>query len=251
LIDDFSELAKPPHIPLSVDMLDTGIDVPEVVNLVFFRIVRSKTKFWQMIGRGTRLCPDLFGPAQHKGALSAKAAAASSLHIVILRGWARSPSSAPALAYARALLVAGILAQSEEVVSRGRRPQNPETRLVILDARLYIKHFPNLHKETIMHLHASILAAATMLAMAAPVHGLDCDEFLANLLVDQSVREGECGLARTECVGGAMRELKPEKGALGKLKVSLQKCRGAYANCIEASYQRFDADTTTYANECW
>ena len=47
-------------------MLDTGIDVPEVVNLVFFKLVRSKTKFWQMIGRGTRLCPDLFGPGQHK-----------------------------------------------------------------------------------------------------------------------------------------------------------------------------------------
>lgn len=47
-------------------MLDTGIDVPEVVNLVFFKIVRSKTKFWQMIGRGTRLCPDLFGPDMHK-----------------------------------------------------------------------------------------------------------------------------------------------------------------------------------------
>jgi type I restriction enzyme R subunit len=40
--------------------------VPEVVNLVFFKMVRSKTKFWQMLGRGTRLCPDLFGPGQHK-----------------------------------------------------------------------------------------------------------------------------------------------------------------------------------------
>ena len=55
LIDDFSEAEKAPHIAVSVDMLDTGIDVPEVVNLVFFKIVRSKTKFWQMIGRGTRL----------------------------------------------------------------------------------------------------------------------------------------------------------------------------------------------------
>jgi type I restriction enzyme R subunit len=66
LIDDFSDPDKPPHIAISVDMLDTGIDVPEVVNLVFFKIVRSKTKFWQMIGRGTRLRPDLFGPGQHK-----------------------------------------------------------------------------------------------------------------------------------------------------------------------------------------
>ena len=66
LIDDFSKTEKQPHIAISVDMLDTGIDVPEVVNLVFFKIVRSKTKFWQMLGRGTRLCPDLFGPGQHK-----------------------------------------------------------------------------------------------------------------------------------------------------------------------------------------
>jgi type I restriction enzyme, R subunit len=66
LIDDFSNPAKAPHIAISVDMLDTGIDVPEVVNLVFFKIVRSKTKFWQMIGRGTRLRPDLFGPGRHK-----------------------------------------------------------------------------------------------------------------------------------------------------------------------------------------
>jgi type I restriction enzyme R subunit len=66
LIDDFSIADKAPHIAISVDMLDTGIDVPEVVNLVFFKIVRSKTKFWQMIGRGTRLCPDLFGPGRHK-----------------------------------------------------------------------------------------------------------------------------------------------------------------------------------------
>jgi type I restriction enzyme R subunit len=66
LIDDFSNKSKMPHIAISVDMLDTGIDVPEVVNLVFFKIVRSKTKFWQMVGRGTRLCPDLFGPGQDK-----------------------------------------------------------------------------------------------------------------------------------------------------------------------------------------
>ena len=66
LIEAFSNKKKAPHIALSVDMLDTGIDVPEVVNLVFFKLVRSKTKFWQMVGRGTRLCPDLFGPGQHK-----------------------------------------------------------------------------------------------------------------------------------------------------------------------------------------
>lgn len=66
IIDDFSSKEKMPHIAISVDMLDTGIDVPEALNLVFFKIVRSKTKFWQMVGRGTRLCPDLFGPGLEK-----------------------------------------------------------------------------------------------------------------------------------------------------------------------------------------
>lgn len=66
LIETFSAATKPPHIAISVDMLDTGIDVPEVVNLVFFKPVRSKTKFWQMVGRGTRLCPDLLGPGRDK-----------------------------------------------------------------------------------------------------------------------------------------------------------------------------------------
>jgi type I restriction enzyme R subunit len=66
LIDAFSEPEKEPHLAISVDMLDTGIDIPEIVNLVFFKIVRSKTKFWQMVGRGTRLRADLFGPSQHK-----------------------------------------------------------------------------------------------------------------------------------------------------------------------------------------
>lgn len=58
-IDDFSDSKKMPQIAISVDMLDTGIDVPEVLNLVFFKKVMSKAKFWQMIGRGTRLCADL------------------------------------------------------------------------------------------------------------------------------------------------------------------------------------------------
>ena len=66
LIDDFSRKDKAPHIAISVDMLDTGIDVPEVANLVFFKPVYSRIKFWQMIGRGTRLCPDLFGPGENK-----------------------------------------------------------------------------------------------------------------------------------------------------------------------------------------
>ena len=59
LIDEFSDPQKLPQIAISVDMLDTGIDVPEVLNLVFFKKVMSKAKFWQMIGRGTRLCPGL------------------------------------------------------------------------------------------------------------------------------------------------------------------------------------------------
>lgn len=61
IIEDFSDINKMPQIAISVDMMDTGIDVPEVVNLVFFKEVKSKVKFLQMIGRGTRLCPDLFG----------------------------------------------------------------------------------------------------------------------------------------------------------------------------------------------
>jgi type I restriction enzyme, R subunit len=66
LIDDFSQPARQPDIAISVDMLDTGIDVPEVLNLVFFKLVRSTSKFWQMIGRGTRLRADVFGPGQDK-----------------------------------------------------------------------------------------------------------------------------------------------------------------------------------------
>lgn len=65
LIDDFKGKLDP-RIAISVDMMDTGIDVPEVVNLVFAKPVKSKVKFWQMIGRGTRLCKDLFGPGQDK-----------------------------------------------------------------------------------------------------------------------------------------------------------------------------------------
>ena len=66
LIDAFSRAEDSPHIAVSVDMLDTGIDVPEVVNLLFFKVVRSKTKFWQMVGRGTRLRPELYGPGEDK-----------------------------------------------------------------------------------------------------------------------------------------------------------------------------------------
>ena len=64
LIDDFEDPGKDPQIAVSVDMLDTGIDIPDVLNLVFFKIVRSKSKFWQMIGRGTRLRPGIFVDAE-------------------------------------------------------------------------------------------------------------------------------------------------------------------------------------------
>lgn len=66
LIEDFEDGDKEPTVAVSVDMLDTGIDIPAIVNLVFFKVVRSKAKFWQMIGRGTRLCEDLYGPGEHK-----------------------------------------------------------------------------------------------------------------------------------------------------------------------------------------
>ena len=61
IIEDFSIKDKWPQIAVSVDMLDTGVDIPEILNLVFFKPVKSKIKFWQMIGRGTRICKDLFG----------------------------------------------------------------------------------------------------------------------------------------------------------------------------------------------
>ena len=66
LIDEFADSGSELRIAISVDMLDTGIDIPEIVNLVFFKPVRSRTKFWQMVGRGTRTCKDLFGPGRDK-----------------------------------------------------------------------------------------------------------------------------------------------------------------------------------------
>ena len=68
LLEKFCDqyVEQDPQIAVSVDMMDTGVDAPKVVNLVFFKMVKSSTKFWQMIGRGTRLCPNLFGPDDHK-----------------------------------------------------------------------------------------------------------------------------------------------------------------------------------------
>jgi type I restriction enzyme R subunit len=68
IIDKFCDKDKEfnPQIVVSVDMMDTGIDAVRVLNLVFFKMVRSYSKFWQMIGRGTRLCPNIFGEGDHK-----------------------------------------------------------------------------------------------------------------------------------------------------------------------------------------
>lgn len=66
LLADFKTADRMPQIAISVDMLDTGIDVPEILNLVYFKRVMSRTKFWQMFGRGTRLCKDLFAPGKDK-----------------------------------------------------------------------------------------------------------------------------------------------------------------------------------------
>ena len=66
LINKFEVRDGNPQVAVSVDMLDTGIDVPDVLNLVFFKIVKSKIKFMQMIGRGTRLSKDIFGTEQNK-----------------------------------------------------------------------------------------------------------------------------------------------------------------------------------------
>lgn len=68
LLETFADkyVENEPQIAVSVDMMDTGVDAPRVLNLVFFKQVKSATKFWQMIGRGTRLCPDIFGIGHNK-----------------------------------------------------------------------------------------------------------------------------------------------------------------------------------------
>lgn len=66
LINSFEARNKMPQIAVSVDMLDTGIDVPDILNLVFFKKVHSYIKFWQMIGRGTRLSKDIFDIGEDK-----------------------------------------------------------------------------------------------------------------------------------------------------------------------------------------
>lgn len=66
LIEKFEQREQMPQIAVSVDMLDVGIDIPDILNLVFFKVVRSKIKFWQMVGRGTRLAEGVFGPGKNK-----------------------------------------------------------------------------------------------------------------------------------------------------------------------------------------
>jgi type I restriction enzyme, R subunit len=68
LIDEFKGFKGETDfsVAISVDMLDTGVDIPEVVNLVFAKPMKSFVKFWQMIGRGTRICKDMFGPGKDK-----------------------------------------------------------------------------------------------------------------------------------------------------------------------------------------
>ncbi len=89
LIDGFAQKDKAPHIAISVDMLDTGIDVPEVVNLVFFKLVRSKTKFWQMVAAAracAATCSALLGEAGAGGSaedLARAAAESAGLGIVV------------------------------------------------------------------------------------------------------------------------------------------------------------------------
>ena len=65
-LKDFKKAESMPFIAITVDMLETGIDVPEIVNLVFAKKVYSRIKFEQMMGRGTRLCENLFGNGNHK-----------------------------------------------------------------------------------------------------------------------------------------------------------------------------------------
>ena len=68
MIDDFKGQGSNDEltIAISVDMLDTGIDIPEILNLDYAKPIKSPVKFQQMIGRGTRLCENLFGPGEHK-----------------------------------------------------------------------------------------------------------------------------------------------------------------------------------------
>jgi type I restriction enzyme R subunit len=133
LIDRFSQKDKAPHIAISVDMLDTGIDMPEVVNLVFFKLVRSKTKFWQMLGRGTRLCPDLFGPGRTRS---------SSTSSTTARTWSssartrRRPKARSANRWASACSRRGCGCPSASE-AKARRPDEAELRRETAESLLH------------------------------------------------------------------------------------------------------------------
>ena len=126
LIDGFTNPASSPHIAISVDMLDTGIDVPDVVNLVFFKPVRSKTKFWQMVGRGTRLRPDLYGPGADK----------TDFFLFDLCGNIEYFNAHPAPAQARiapSLSTRLFTARTDFVFALGRAQRSPQLRADVAD----------------------------------------------------------------------------------------------------------------------
>lgn len=60
IIDRFADPKRLPQIVISAGCLDSGVDIPHVVNLVFFRQAADKARFWQMIGRGSRPCRELW-----------------------------------------------------------------------------------------------------------------------------------------------------------------------------------------------
>ena len=66
IINNFKVRENMPQIAVSVDMLDTGVDVPDILNLVFFKPVYSSIKYIQMVGRGTRLSKEIFADGSDK-----------------------------------------------------------------------------------------------------------------------------------------------------------------------------------------
>lgn len=149
LIDDFSVAKNLPQITISVDMMDTGIDVPEVLNLVFFKAVRSKVKFLQMIGRGTRLCPNLFGPGDHKKEFFIFDFCGNFEYFNECPAGAVSPVTEPLhkRLFKRRLSLIALLPQGDE--SQGNRAA---------DARLGYGALETLRSDVIGQLHAEVAA---------------------------------------------------------------------------------------------
>ncbi len=128
-IDDFSTAAKLPQIAITVDMLDTGIDVPEVLNLVFFKKVRSYAKFWQMIGRGTRLCPGLLD-GEDKKEFYIFDFCANFEFFRMTDGKGQESTSAPTLQGALFTLKAGIASKLQDLSYQTEQLQGFRARLV-------------------------------------------------------------------------------------------------------------------------